>query len=125
MSLDLTYYEDMYATKKQGAILIATGLIKEFHENMPEYNLNYKMQIRKDMQIRKGMETDGSKEHLDSVLDIVDGIMYSSGFFTDHKITKYTIKGVIKLHVVHTIMLMTPEEKETQITSKLIDANMD
>jgi hypothetical protein len=104
----------MYANKKQFAIVIATALIKTFNENKAECNCDsYKMKLTKDVEI------DTSKEHLNSVLDIVAAIMYSSGFFTYHTIT---IKGKRKLQVVHMIQMMTPEEKETQITSKLIDA---
>jgi hypothetical protein len=107
MSLDISQYERVYAKKKEFAIEIAEGLIESFVKSgMPCCKCC-------SLNIKKSDITGMSKEHLETILLIVDAIMFSSGFWASHTIRKHPNDS---LSVNHKISQMSAEEKAEQLS---------
>ena len=104
MALDLTQYERTYANKKEFAIDIATNLIE---------CVNKKSCCKDCSVIVKKEDIDLPAEHLETIINIVDAIMYSSGYWASHTITKRKNGNV---NVIHKISIMSFEEKQKEHT---------
>jgi len=116
MSLDLAQYDRVYAAKKKFAIEIAEGLI----ESVAKAGIP----CCKDcsVNVKKSDITGMSKEHLTTILNIVDGIMFSSGFWASHTIRKHLDDT---LSVNHKISYMSDEDKVKQLSPLDSDTDMD
>jgi hypothetical protein len=116
MPLDVTQYERVYAAKKKFALEIAEGLIESVAKaGIPcckDYSVN----------VKKSNITGMSKEHLTTILNIVDSIMFSSGFWSSHTIRKHLNDT---LSVNHKISYMSDEEKAEQLSPLDSDTDMD
>ena len=99
MALNLTHYESIYANKKQRAIEIAESLIG--HVATSGACVGDTVCLEKET-IRM------PKVALESVLEIVNSIMFSSGYYSDYKIKVKTKHTFI---VTHKVLRMTAEEQ--------------
>jgi hypothetical protein len=98
MALDLTHYEAVYNNKKGCAITIAEGLVKDIIESGASAG-NTIIIEKETINI--------VKESLESVLTIVNAIMYSNGYYADYTLKKKNQAFIVK----HRVVIMTAEEK--------------
>jgi len=103
MSLDISQYERVYARKKGVAITISKTLIEDITETvaLPTYSGDSCIVIQK-----KNLNV--PKEHMLSILVIVDAIMYSSGYYCSSSI-KTQKNGMLSID--HKICVMSADDR--------------